>query len=153
MCSQINRKSSRKSAMKDIVCFLGSLVLGGCIVLIIVDSCESLDLHVNGYTAEATVTENLRKSRALVQFTDEAGNSQTAVINRIRLFRDNNAPAERYAIRYSPEYQGQAVVCEWPHVLVSWLVKIISLSLLILAAFALFPYSWFKKKDLPDKTE
>lgn len=66
--------------MKDIVCFLGSLVLGGCIVLIIVDSCESLDLHVNGYTAEATVTENLRKSRARVQFTDEAGNSQTAVI-------------------------------------------------------------------------
>ena len=146
-------KRCRSTAIKNIVCFLGSLFFGACTVLVVVDSCESLDLHVNGYTAEARVTENLRKSRARVQFTDEAGNSQTAVINRIRLFRDNNAPAERYAIRYSPEYQGQAVVCEWPHVLVSWLVKIISLSLLILASFALFPYSWFKKKDLPDKTE
>lgn len=144
---------SRNAAIKDIVCLLGSLFFGAYTVLIVVDSWESLALHVNGYTAEATVTENMRKTRARVQFTDAAGNSQTAVIKRIRFFSDNKALAERYTIRYSPKYQGKAVVCEWPHVLVLWLVKIISLPLSILTAFALFPYSWFKKKGAPDKTE
>ena len=153
MCRGINRKRCRSTAIVDIMCFLSSLVFFACTVLIVVDSWESLALHVNGYTAEATVTENMRKTRARVQFTDTAGKSQSAVIKRIRFFRDNKAPAERYTIRYSPEYQGKAVVSEWPHVLVYWLVKIISLPLLILASFALFPYSWFKKKGVPDKIE
>ena len=139
--------------MKEIACFLGFLFCLVCIAVIAVDSYQVIDLYANGYATEATVTGKLRKSKARVQFTDYSGVSQTATISRIRIFRDANAAPERYTIRYSPRYPGKAVVCELPHVLVSWLVKIISLFLLILTAFALFPYSWFKKKGVPDKIE
>ena len=153
MSSQTNNKRSRSIVMKEIVCFLGFLLCFAAIGLIVVNSCELLALHASGYTAEATVSENLRKSRARVQFTDYSGVSQTATISRIRIFRDANAAPERYTIRYSPRYPGKAVVCELPHVLVSWLVKIISLFLLILTAFALFPYSWFRKEEALNKKE
>lgn len=153
MSRQINNKRSRSIVMKEIACFLGFLFCLVSIVLIVVDSCEALVLHANGYTAEATVTENLRKSKARVQFTDSSGVSQTAIISRIRIFRDTNAAAEQYTIRYSPRYPEKAVVCELPHMLVSWLIKIIALFLLILTAFALFPCSWFRKKETLNKKE
>ena len=132
--------------IKDIMCFLGFLFCLTCCALIVVDTWQLLDLHANGYTAEASVTETLRKSKARVQFTDYSGNSQTAIISRIRFFRDAKSEAEQYTICYSPKYPEKAVVYEWPDMLVSWLVKIISLPLLLLGCFALFPYSCFKKK-------
>ena len=153
MSRQINNKRSWCIVMESIMCFLGFLFCLVCIAVIAVDSYQIIDLHANGYTTEATVTEKLRKSKARVQFTDYSGNSQTSIISRIRISCDNNAPVERYTIRYSPKYPGKAVVCEWPNMLVSWLVKIISLPILLLTSFALFPYSCFKKKDVSNKSE
>ena len=146
MSRQINKTGNRSNAVKDIACFLGFLVCLACSAMIAVDSYRVLDLQANGYTAEATLTENLRKSKALVRFTDYSGNAQTAIISRVRIFHDDKAEGGRYTIRYSPRYPERAIVYEWPDRLVSWLVKIISLTLLLLCAFALFPYSCFKKK-------
>ena len=146
MSRQIHKKSSRGIVIKNIACFLGFLVCLACSAMIAVDSYRVLDLQANGYTAEATLTENLRKSKARVQFTDYSGNAQTAIISRVRIFHDDKAEGGRYTIRYSPRYPERAIVYEWPDRLVSWLVKIISLTLLLLCAFALFPYSCFKKK-------
>lgn len=153
MSKQVNYKRNQNTEMKEIACFLGFLFCLVSFILIVVDSCELMALHASGYTAEATVTENLRKSKARVQFTDSTGVSQTAIINRHRIFRNANAAPERYTIRYSPRYPGKAVVYELPHMLVSWLVKIISLFLLVLTACALFPYSWFRKKEALNKKE
>ena len=90
MSSQTNNKRSRSIVMKEIACFLGFLLCFASIGLIVVNSCELLALHASGYTAEATVTENLRKSRARVQFTDYSGVSQTATISRtFRAGEDN----------------------------------------------------------------
>ena len=150
MIRQINKTGNRSNAVKDIACFLGFLFCLVCTALIAVDAYRTLDLHANGYTAEATVTENLRKSKARVQFTDYSGNAQTAIISRIRIFHDDKANGGRYTIRYSPRYPERAIVDEMPDVLVSWLVKIIAFPLSILFAFALFPYSWFKKKGASD---
>lgn len=119
MSRQINNKKRQSRAIVDIVCLLGAQVCIAIIAFLSVDSCASLDLHANGYTAEATVTEKLRKSKARVQFTDYSGNSQTAIINRIPIFCDDN----RYTIRYSPKYPEKAVVCEWPDMLVLWSIK------------------------------
>ncbi len=149
MSRQINNKKRQSRAIVDIVCLLGALVSIAIIAFLSVDSCASLDLHANGYTAEATVTEKLRKSKARVQFTDYSGNSQTAIINRIPIFCDDN----RYTIRYSPKYPEKAVVCEWPDMLVLWSIKIVSLILLSLTAFALFPCSRFKKKATFNQSE
>ena len=148
MRRQIHKK--RRTAVKDIACFLGFLFCLVCTALIAVDSYRVLDLQANGYTAEATLTENLRKSKARVQFTDYSGNAQTAIISRVRIFHDNKAEGGRYTIRYSPRYPERAIVDEMPDVLVSWLVKIIAFPLSILFAFALFPYSWFRKKGASD---
>lgn len=133
--------------IRSVAYFLGFLVSIVVMVVLAKDSWESLMLHWNGDTTEATVVQSMRKSRAQVQFTDASGKPQLAVIRRpCSLFRDTKFGTETYTIKYSAEYPGSAVVCEWYAILEIWLVKGVAFVLLFLMFFALFPYSWFRRK-------
>lgn len=136
-----------RKKLLSVVYLLGFLVSIVVMAVLANDSWESLMLHWKGDTAEATVVQPIRKSRVQVQFTDASGKVQQAIIRRpCLLLRGAKSAPETYTIKYAAEYPGSAVVCEWHAILEVWLLKGVAFIMLLLLFFAMFPYSWFRRK-------